>query len=132
MGQQMYSGVEGSGAGTPVSVTTPTRGGAPGHFRGRGIPPNVGLRGVRGGAYAARGRRTIFHFIQFGLLLIFRRISALPVRPASPLPPNVPTGPRNKNKYKDIDGSAPAVDGLDYGGGKDRTTPPDYDDRNSR
>ena len=41
----------------------------------------------------------------------------MPVRPASPLPPNVPTGPRNKNKYKDIDGSAPAVDGLDYGGG---------------
>ena len=39
------------------------------------------------------------------------------MRPASPLPPNVPTGPRNKNKYKDIDGSAPAVDGLDYGGG---------------
>lgn len=39
------------------------------------------------------------------------------MRPASPLPPNVPTGPRNKNKYKDIDGSAPAVEGLDYGGG---------------
>lgn len=58
-------------------------------------------------------------------------VLALPVRPASPLPPNVPTGPRNKNKYKDIDGSAPAVDGLDYGGGKDRTTPPDYDDRSS-
>lgn len=57
--------------------------------------------------------------------------TALPVRPASPLPPNVPTGPRNKNKYKDIDGSAPAVDGLDYGGGKDRTTPPEYDDRSS-
>lgn len=56
----------------------------------------------------------------------------LPVRPASPLPPNVPTGPRNKNKYKDIDGSAPAVDGLDYGGGKERTTPPDHDDRSSR
>lgn len=49
-----------------------------------------------------------------------------PVRPASPLPPNVPTGPRNQNKYKDRDGNAPAVDGLDYGGGKDlmgRRTP---------
>ena len=57
---------------------------------------------------------------------------ALPVRPASPLPPNVPTGPRNKNKYKDIDNTGPAVDGLDYGGGKERTTPPDYDDRGSR
>ncbi|TEB38545.1 hypothetical protein FA13DRAFT_1808492 [Coprinellus micaceus] len=40
-----------------------------------------------------------------------------PVRPASPLPPNVPTGPRNQNKYKDRDNNAPAVDGLDYGGG---------------
>ena len=68
----------------------------------------------------------------FGLFeVILTVISALPVRPASPLPPNVPTGPRNKNKYKDIDGSAPAVDGLDYGGGKDRTTPPDYDERSS-
>ena len=49
-----------------------------------------------------------------------------PVRPASPLPPGVPTGPRNQNKYKDRDGNAPAVDGLDYGGGKEgmgRTTP---------
>ena len=40
----------------------------------------------------------------------------LPIRPASPLPPGVPTGPRNQNKYKDRDGNAPAVDGLDYGG----------------
>src|ERR1700733_2102262 len=40
----------------------------------------------------------------------------VPVRPASPLPPGVPTGPRNQNKYKDRDGNAPAVDGLDYGG----------------
>lgn len=39
-----------------------------------------------------------------------------PVRPASPLPPGVPTGPRNQNKYKDRDNNAPAVDGLDYGG----------------
>jgi len=50
----------------------------------------------------------------------------VPVRPASPLPPGVPTGPRNQNKYKDRDGNAPAVDGLDYGGGKEgmgRRTP---------
>lgn len=40
----------------------------------------------------------------------------IPVRPASPLPPGVPTGPRNQNRYKDRDGNAPAVDGLDYGG----------------
>lgn len=38
------------------------------------------------------------------------------VRPASPLPPNVPTGPRNPGKYKDRDNNGPAVDGLDYGG----------------
>ncbi|EKM61547.1 uncharacterized protein PHACADRAFT_248228 [Phanerochaete carnosa HHB-10118-sp] len=111
MSQQMYPGSDGA-AGAPTTGSTPTRGGTPGHFRGRGIPQQVPLRGARGGGYAARGR-------------------PLPVRPASPLPPNVPTGPRNKNKYKDIDGSAPAVEGLDYGGGKDRTTPPDYDDRNS-
>lgn len=39
-------------------------------------------------------------------------------RAVSPLPPNVPTGPKNPgNRYKDRDNNAPAVDGLDYGGG---------------
>ncbi|KAI0348221.1 hypothetical protein BDW22DRAFT_1424418 [Trametopsis cervina] len=117
MNQQMYPGVE--GAGTPVpSAPASTRGGPPAHFgRGRGIPAQApAIRGARGGAYAGRGRGG----------------QALPVRPASPLPPNVPTGPRNKNKYKDIDNSAPAVEGLDYGGGKDRSTPPDFEDRGSR
>ena len=60
-----------------------------------------------------------------------------PARPASPLPPNVPTGPRNQNKYKDRDNNAQAVDGLDYGGGggfgamdRGSATPVvDYDDR---
>ncbi|KAI0931636.1 hypothetical protein AcW1_001019 [Taiwanofungus camphoratus] len=111
MGQQMYPGMEGSS--TPVPAPTPTRGGpAPGQFRGRGMPTGMRARP----SYSGRGR-------------------PLPVRPASPLPPNVPTGPRNKNKYKDIDGSAPAVDGLDYGGGglkeSGRGTP-DVDERNSR
>ncbi|EMD42254.1 hypothetical protein CERSUDRAFT_110784 [Gelatoporia subvermispora B] len=114
MGQQMYPGMEGSG--TPVPAPTPVRGGPPGPFRGRGIPQGMGMRGRGGGGFAGRGR--------------------VPVRPASPLPPNVPTGPRNKNKYKDIDGSAPAVDGLDYGGGGGsrevgRGTP-DQDERSSR
>ena len=60
-------------------------------------------------------------------------LGLVPIRSTSPLPLNVPTGPRNKNKYKDIDGSAPAVDGLDYGGGKERNTPPDHDEgRSSR
>ncbi|KAI0640126.1 hypothetical protein C8Q77DRAFT_1153018 [Trametes polyzona] len=94
MGQQMYPGMEGSGTPTPVPPAQPR--GAQGQFRGRVMPQGMGLRGR--GAFAGRGR-------------------GIPVRPASPLPPNVPTGPRNKNKYKDIDGSAPAVDGLDYGGG---------------
>ena len=48
-----------------------------------------------------------------------------PARPASPLPPGVPTGPRNQNRYKDRDGNAPAVEGLDYGGtAKDSTRTP--------
>ncbi|CCL98162.1 uncharacterized protein FIBRA_00156 [Fibroporia radiculosa] len=112
MGQQMYPGIEGST--TPVAAPTPSRGGPPpGQFRGRPMP-----QGMRGrGAYSGRGR-------------------PLPVRPASPLPPNVPTGPRNKNKYKDIDGSAPAVDGLDYGGGggikEGGRGTPDVDERSSR
>jgi pre-mRNA 3'-end-processing factor FIP1 len=67
-----------------------------------------------------------------------------PARPASPLPPNVPTGPRNQNKYKDRDNNAQAVDGLDYGGGggggggfvgvdRGSMTPGvDYDDRTGR
>jgi len=67
-----------------------------------------------------------------------------PARPASPLPPNVPTGPRNQNKYKDRDNNAQAVDGLDYGGGgggggggfvgldRGSGTPVDFDDRTGR
>ncbi|OCH95726.1 hypothetical protein OBBRIDRAFT_787932 [Obba rivulosa] len=115
MGQQMYPGMEGSG--TPVPVPAPVRSVPPGQFRGRGMPQGMGMRGRGGGGgFAGRGR--------------------VPVRPASPLPPNVPTGPRNKNKYKDIDGSAPAVDGLDYGGGGGtrevgRGTP-DQDERSNR
>ncbi|KAI0652565.1 hypothetical protein C8Q79DRAFT_938290 [Trametes meyenii] len=96
MGPQMYPVMEGSGTPTPVAPAS-ARGAHQAQFRGRGMQQGMGLRG-RGTGFAGRGR-------------------GIPVRPASPLPPNVPTGPRNKNKYKDIDGSAPAVDGLDYGGG---------------
>jgi hypothetical protein len=57
----------------------------------------------------------------------------IPVRPASPLPPGVPTGPRNQNRYKDRDGNAPAVDGLDYGGTQGGSGSLDSDERsNSR
>ena len=74
-----------------------------------------------------------------GISLLFLSFSIgtsvppVPVRPASPLPPGVPTGPRNQNKYKDRDGNAPAVDGLDYGkdfGG--RTPSGEPEDRGSR
>ncbi|EGO05291.1 hypothetical protein SERLA73DRAFT_174374 [Serpula lacrymans var. lacrymans S7.3] len=114
MGQQMYPGMEGSGTPVPVPGPGPTAGpsgrGAPtGPFRGRAMGQN--MRG-RGG-FPGRGRgRGMYGGANES------RVSATPapVRPASPLPPNVPTGPRNQNKYKDRDGNAPAVDGLDYGG----------------
>lgn len=37
-------------------------------------------------------------------------------RAASPLPPNVPTGPRGQHRYKDRDTGAPGSEPLDYGG----------------
>ena len=55
-------------------------------------------------------------------------VGQTPIRSASPLPPNVPTGPRNQNKYKDRDGLTANVDGLDYGGGgrdANNNTPPE-------
>jgi len=80
-----------------------------------------GLRGARGFPGRGRGRG-------YG-----GDVPPPPVRPTSPLPPNVPTGPRNQNKYKDRDGNAPAVDGLDYGGGKDgRTTSGEPEDRSRK
>jgi len=135
MGQQMFAGgMDPNNAGGPPpgapagpgSLNIPSQpraasqpsavGPQPGGFRGR---PNISARGAgRGAGFPSRGR-------------------ALPIRPSSPLPPNVPTGPRNKNKYRDIDGSAPAVEGLDYGGGggtkePGRGTPPEYEERSSR
>ncbi|EPQ60222.1 hypothetical protein GLOTRDRAFT_108853 [Gloeophyllum trabeum ATCC 11539] len=135
MGQQMYPGMEGSGtpgpgpsqgpSSGPVQTPTPIpaapRGPAtPVSYRGRPMQQGMGVRGMRGGYGMGRGRG---HAPQ-----------NLPVRPASPLPPNVPTGPRNQ-KYRDKDANAPAVDGLDYGGGgggahRDNATPDD--DRGSR
>jgi hypothetical protein len=61
--------------------------------------------------------------------LVFSTVGQTPIRSTSPLPPNVPTGPRNQNKYKDRDGLTANVDGLDYGGGGGRdannNTPPE-------
>ncbi|GLB43517.1 putative fip1 motif containing protein [Lyophyllum shimeji] len=104
MGQQMYQGMEG-----PQQVSTPVpagpgRGAAPVPYRGRG----QGMM-PRGRGFVGRGRGRGGFGVEGGP-------PPVPVRPASPLPPGVPTGPRNQNKYKDRDGNAPAVDGLDYGG----------------
>ena len=84
--------------------------------RGRGGSPQVQRGASR--PFAGRGRGT----------------PTAPARAASPLPPNVPTGPRNANKYKDRDNNAPAVDGLDYGGGeRSSRTPTDvHEDRTAR
>jgi pre-mRNA 3'-end-processing factor FIP1 len=119
MGQQIYPPVVEQPQSMPSVPNVPSgRGGstpaAP--FRGGRGAPGLGARG-RGFPQRGRGRGGIYGG---------DAPPPAPVRPASPLPPGVPTGPRNQNKYKDRDGNAPAVDGLDYGGGKDamaRRTP---------
>ncbi|KAJ7594303.1 hypothetical protein C8J56DRAFT_926421 [Mycena floridula] len=112
--QQMFD------APTPVAPAQGPRNGAT-TYRGRVMP---GLRGGRG--FSARGRGR-------GGAMYTEGGPAPPVRAASPLPPGVPTGPRNQNKYKDRDGNAPAVDGLDYGGGNGgpRTSSGEPEDRGS-
>ncbi|KAJ7755015.1 hypothetical protein DFH07DRAFT_903975 [Mycena maculata] len=109
--QQMYPQMDAPQASPP---TGPIGRGAAVPYRGRA------LRGVRGFPGRGRGRG-------YG-----GDAPPVPVRPTSPLPPNVPTGPRNQNKYKDRDGNAPAVDGLDYGGTKDGRTPSGEPEERSR
>jgi pre-mRNA 3'-end-processing factor FIP1 len=120
MGQGMYAGMEGNATPVPVPVQTPVQGPTPtpGHV-GRGAPPvqfrgRAMAQGLRGrGGFVGRGRGR------------YDGPPQGPARPASPLPPGVPTGPRNQNRYKDRDGNAPAVEGLDYGGtAKDSTRTP--------
>ncbi|KIM32281.1 hypothetical protein M408DRAFT_216256 [Serendipita vermifera MAFF 305830] len=76
-------------------------------FRGRGQPVVVPVapRGRGAPAFRGRGRGGAFDV-------------APPTGPraASPLPPNVPTGPRNQHRYKDRDTGAPTSEPLDYGG----------------
>ncbi|KAJ7742193.1 hypothetical protein B0H14DRAFT_471254 [Mycena olivaceomarginata] len=98
--QQMYPQMEAPQPSAPAGLG---RGAGAVPYRARG------LRGARGFPSRGRGRGGY-------------DAPPPPVRPTSPLPPNVPTGPRNQNKYKDRDGNAPAVDGLDYGGTKDGRT----------
>jgi pre-mRNA 3'-end-processing factor FIP1 len=125
MPQQMYQGMDGGGTPVPQGRGTP-QGPSRGRM-GQGIAPAMAPRG-RGNVYAPRGRGRGMYggdgaFISYWALavkidhgLTISERPPIPVRPASPLPPGVPTGPRNQNKYKDRDGNAPAVDGLDYGG----------------
>ncbi|EJU02834.1 Fip1-domain-containing protein [Dacryopinax primogenitus] len=82
---------------TARHTTLGGRGSTP--VRGTGVP----VRGRGRGAGFAAGEN----------------MSTLPTRPASPLPPNVPTGPRNRTTYKDKDREPVKqdVEGLDYGGG---------------
>ncbi|KAJ3856770.1 hypothetical protein EV368DRAFT_78350 [Lentinula lateritia] len=91
-------------------VPTP-RGPTP-SYRARG---NM-AQGLRSRGFPGRGRGRGGMYVNEGTPVV--------ARPASPLPPNVPTGPRNQNKYKDRDGNAPAVDGLDYGGDRIGTRTP--------
>lgn len=124
MVQPMYQGMDVTQGVTPVQAGS-----------GRGTPLGGGYRGApRGGGggaplrarggFVGRGRggrgydgMSLFCMCSALLTRLLNKAPSAPVRPASPLPPNVPTGPRNQNKYKDRDGNAPAVDGLDYGGG---------------
>ncbi|KAG6874384.1 hypothetical protein C0995_015120 [Termitomyces sp. Mi166 len=120
IGQPIYQGMDG-----PQQVVAPApvpggRGASPAAYRGRA----QGMSRGRGFPGRGRGRGG------FG----DGPPPPVPVRPASPLPPGVPTGPRNQNKYKDRDGNAPAVDGLDYGGtnkdlGMGRTSSGEPDER---
>ncbi|KAJ7750208.1 hypothetical protein B0H16DRAFT_1549850 [Mycena metata] len=112
--QQMYPQMEAPQASAPSGPAG--RGAGPVPYRGRG------LRGARGFPGRGRGRGGYGNDVPLP-----------PVRPTSPLPPNVPTGPRNQNKYKDRDNNAPAVDGLDYGGGKEgRTTSGEPEERSRK
>ncbi|KAG7452105.1 Fip1-domain-containing protein [Guyanagaster necrorhizus] len=110
--QQMYPVME------PPAASQPPGGpkaGTPNQYRNRGL-----ATGPRGRGFPVRGRgRGGYEGVGT-------------VRPASPLPPGVPTGPRNQNKYKDRDGNAPAVDGLDYGGNGGRGSGEPEDKGSSR
>jgi len=90
-------------------------------FAGRGGPARSMPRGGRG-TPPARGAPATMAMRGRGRGLGFvapETTQALPARPASPLPPNVPTGPRNRTTYKDKDREPQKqeVEGLDYGGG---------------
>ncbi|KAF9072800.1 Fip1 motif-domain-containing protein [Rhodocollybia butyracea] len=122
----------GQGMEGPVPQNIPpvpsSRGPTP-SYRARGSI-GTGMRGARGFPARGRGRGGMYGSEADAK----DEIAPVVARPASPLPPNVPTGPRNQNKYKDRDGNAPAVDGLDYGGdrvGGNRTPTAEPEERSS-
>ncbi|KAG6911316.1 hypothetical protein DXG01_002155 [Tephrocybe rancida] len=133
MGQPMYQAMEAPQVVAPVAVPG-GRGAAPATYRGRaqGMARGRGFPGRGRGRGGFGGEGKFVYFAKFSVSDVWFLYS-LPVRPASPLPPGVPTGPRNQNKYKDRDGNAPAVDGLDYGGtnkdGMGRTPSGEPDER---
>lgn len=118
MQQQIFSGMETTNTPVQPQPVRPIPTGPTGpSFRGRAVA--LGPRGR--GAFQQRGGR----------------VGQAPIRSTSPLPPNVPTGPRNQNKYKDRDGITANVDGLDYGGGgggrdANNNTPPEERSRKRR
>jgi len=108
--------------GYPVDMTPavpPPTGPMRGSFRGRGGAPSRPFGGgVPLGPAASRGSAALPMGMGRGRFGADGPPQMLPKRPASPLPPNVPTGPRNQQtRYKDRDGGSAQVDGLDYGGG---------------
>ncbi|KAJ7070664.1 Fip1-domain-containing protein [Mycena amicta] len=86
----------------------------------RGAAPYRGTRGLRGArGFVGRGRGRGGY-----------DAPPVPVRPTSPLPPNVPTGPRNQNKYKDKDRDGAAA--VDAAVRKRRMSPSLEDRRDSK
>ncbi|KAH8835061.1 hypothetical protein DL96DRAFT_1693631 [Flagelloscypha sp. PMI_526] len=123
-----------SGIGRGSGSATPS---GPAPFANRPAPPanapsGPSGRGARGGYIRGRGRGYI------------DTRPPPPQRPVSPLPANVPTGPRSQTKYKDKDrdaGYGGAGESLDYGGSKDRDSEergrkrrgsPSYDERSTK
>lgn len=146
MGQGMYPGMDQQQQPPQQQASTPQPGAlgnratpsgpqgpvpVPGGFRGRG---GAGVQATRGGAGFARGRgrgygERLHSAPHLATVLMEACLTGGPARVPSPLPPNVPTGPRNQNKYKDRDTNSAGGDVLDYGGGRDNSHD---DDRNSR
>ena len=138
VGAQTSMGVSG-GVGLGVGATNLRGRGGFVAGRGRGVPMGMGLgRGMFVGPDGGVPLSLILQVLKtlIDILFLFPIVpQQLPHRPASPLPPNVPTGPRNPgNRYKDRDNNAPEVGGLDYGGGRESRgdTPGEEDRERSR